>query len=123
MPKFTVTKKVVLLIALFVLAGVADAVSTAYLSGVSEKVIVEEAYVSLDGCHGVNGVGAVQFGVEQHSLYFPFLSTLVLLPAALFCLWINGGGKLGGCFAVGLCCVAWTGALNNLGVLCAIIIN
>lgn len=92
--------KKALLIGLFLLAGLADAVSTGLLWN----------------CEVAGGMF-----VEQNSLYFPFLSTAVLLPSAMFCLWISPSKKVGALFAGGLLCMAWTGAVNNLIVLCSVI--
>lgn len=93
MAKVKMTKKVYVLVALFLLAGLADAVSTGLLWN----------------CEVAGGMF-----VEQNSLYFPFLSTAVLLPAVMFCLWISPSKKVGALFAGGLLCIAWTGAVNNL---------
>lgn len=95
-----VAKKVWLLISLFLLAGLADAISTGALWNLKLA----------------NGVF-----VEQNSFYFPFASTAVLLPAAMFCLWISPSKKVSILFSSGLLCMAWTGAVNNLIVLCSVI--
>ena len=100
MTKIKISKKVWLLISLFIFAGLADAVSTGALWNLKLA----------------NGVF-----IEQNSFYFPFASTAVLLPAALFCLRISPSKKVSALFTGGLLCMAWTGAVNNLLVLCSVI--
>jgi hypothetical protein len=110
-------KSLYLLIALFVLAGAADALTTSYLSTISKPDLIVESFVTAEGDNGVNGVGAVKYGVEQNCFYVPFLSTVILLGAVGFCirvskyLWVTW--VIAGCLLL----VAWTGAVNNLIVI------